>query len=47
MANTSTSTLLADARILLEFANSTGSLSFYMAHGGTNFGFWGGEVGAS
>ncbi|KAL4450728.1 hypothetical protein ABPG77_001084 [Micractinium sp. CCAP 211/92] len=39
MANTSTEVLVKDTQTLLEFANSTGSLSFYMIHGGTNFGF--------
>lgn len=29
-------------QVLLEYANSTASLSFYMVHGGTNFGFWAG-----
>ncbi|KAL4433782.1 hypothetical protein ABPG75_000223 [Micractinium tetrahymenae] len=42
MANTSTEVLVKDTQTLLEFANSTGSLSFYMIHGGTNFGFWAG-----
>ncbi|PSC67692.1 Beta-galactosidase 17 [Micractinium conductrix] len=42
MANTSTDALLRATQTLLEYANSTGSLSFYMAHGGTNFGFWAG-----
>ena len=30
------------SQVLLEYANSTASLSFYMVHGGTNFGFWAG-----
>ena len=34
MANTSTEVLAQDTRVLLEFANSTGSLNFYMVHGG-------------
>jgi beta-galactosidase len=42
MANTSTDILLKDTQVLLEYANSTASLSFYMVHGGTNFGFWAG-----
>ena len=42
MANTSTSTLADYTRQILEFRNNTGSLSFYMIHGGTNFGFWAG-----
>lgn len=36
--------LVDDTRVLLEYANSTASLSFYMAHGGTNWGFWAGRV---
>lgn len=39
MANTSTEVLVEDTRVLLEFANGSGSLNFYMAHGGSNFGF--------
>ena len=27
---------------ILEYAGNTGSLSFYMIHGGSNFGFWAG-----
>ncbi|KAI3434573.1 hypothetical protein D9Q98_002644 [Chlorella vulgaris] len=42
MANTSTELLLHDTQALLEYANSSASLSFYMLHGGTNFGFWAG-----
>ena len=33
MANTSTSVLLHATQALLEYANSTASLSFYMLHG--------------
>lgn len=42
MANTSAVDLAKDTQILLEFANNTGNLNFYMVHGGTNFGFWAG-----
>ena len=42
MANTSAATLADSTRAVLSYANGTGSLSFYMVHGGTNFGFWGG-----
>jgi beta-galactosidase len=42
MANTSSEVLFKDTQVLLEWANSTASLSFYMIHGGTNFGFWAG-----
>ena len=40
MANTSSVLTATDADILLKWANGTGSLNLYMAHGGTNFGFW-------
>eukprot|EP00887_Chlorella_sp_A99_P001001 scaffold5.g1001.t1 len=39
MANFSTDVLLSAGKELLEYANSSASLSFYMVHGGTNFGF--------
>lgn len=42
MANTSSVLTAIDADILLRWANGTGSLNLYMAHGGTNFGFWAG-----
>lgn len=45
MANTSTSALLEDTATLLRYANSSASLNFYMAHGGSNFGFWQGAGG--
>lgn len=35
--------LVAATKQLLEYRNNSGSLSFYMIHGGTNFGFWQGE----
>ena len=28
---------------ILQYANGTGSVNLYMAHGGTNFGFYAGE----
>ena len=44
MANTSAVDLVRDTEILLRYGASGGgaSLNFYMAHGGTNFGFWSG-----
>lgn len=42
MANTSTSTLADDTAKLLQYGNNSGSLNFYMVHGGTNFAFWAG-----
>ena len=27
---------------ILNYANGTGSVNFYMAHGGSNFGYWAG-----
>lgn len=39
MANTSTAALADDTRALLRWGTSGASLSFYMVHGGTNFGF--------
>ncbi|KAL6780686.1 hypothetical protein ACKKBF_B12155 [Auxenochlorella protothecoides x Auxenochlorella symbiontica] len=39
MANTSSSVLAADTQVLLRWARNTTSLSFYMVHGGSNFGF--------
>ncbi len=29
---------------ILKYNNGSGSLNFYMAHGGTNFGFWAGAA---
>lgn len=29
---------------ILKYANGTGSVNLYMAHGGTNFGFYAGEL---
>jgi beta-galactosidase len=40
MANTSSVLLAQDTDVLLRYGNNTGSFNFYMAHGGTNFGFW-------
>jgi beta-galactosidase len=42
MANTSTETAAEALQKLLAFAGHTASVNLYMAHGGTNFGFWAG-----
>jgi hypothetical protein len=42
MANTSSEQLALAMGELLAFANSSASVNLYMAHGGTNFGFWAG-----
>ena len=31
---------------ILAYGDNTGSVSLYMAHGGTNFGFWTGATGS-
>lgn len=42
MANTSAYTLVSWMDRILSYQNNSGSFAFYMAHGGTNFGFWAG-----
>jgi hypothetical protein len=42
MANTSAQDLASGLRDVLQFANGTGSVNLYMAHGGSNWGFWAG-----
>lgn len=42
MANTSADDLVASLRAILQYANGIGSVNFYMAHGGSNWGFWAG-----
>lgn len=44
MANTSASQLGVGLSEILEYGNSTGSVNLYMAHGGTNFGWWAGAA---
>ena len=39
MANTSAKVLTDSFSEILAYANGTGSVNFYMAHGGTNFGW--------
>ncbi len=42
MANTSAETAAEALQKLLAFGGHTASVNLYMAHGGTNFGFWAG-----
>ena len=44
MANTSSDLMMSTLADILEYANNTGSVNLYMAHGGTNFGYWAGEL---
>lgn len=43
MANTSAVTMASTLRKILAWGHGTGSVSLYMAHGGTNFGYWAGS----
>ncbi len=43
MANTSAQFVLQTLSDILSYANGTGSVNFYMAHGGSNFGYWAGQ----
>ena len=43
MANTSAEELTSALAALLSYANGTGSVNLYMAHGGSNWGFMAGE----
>ena len=43
MANTSAQFVLQTLSDILTYANGTGSVNFYMAHGGSNFGYWAGQ----
>lgn len=42
MANTSADDLVASLKAILQYGNNSGSVNFYMAHGGSNWGFWAG-----
>ena len=42
MANTSATELVTALTAILRYGNGTGSVNFYMAHGGSNWGFWAG-----
>ena len=44
MANTSAADLVGALQAILRYGNGSGSVNFYMAHGGTNWGFWAGAV---
>ena len=44
MANTSAQFVLQTLSDILSYKNGTGSVNFYMAHGGSNFGYWAGEL---
>ena len=44
MANTSAKVLTDSFSEILSYAGGTGSVNFYMAHGGTNFGWTAGEL---
>jgi hypothetical protein len=44
MANTSAVTMASTLRKILAWGHGTGSVSLYMAHGGTNFGYWAGQL---
>ncbi len=44
MANTSADLMMSTLTDIVQYANSTGSVNLYMAHGGTNFGYWAGEI---
>ncbi|EIE24551.1 hypothetical protein COCSUDRAFT_46851 [Coccomyxa subellipsoidea C-169] len=45
MANTSADDLVASLKTILRYGNGSGSVNFYMAHGGSNWGFWAGSGG--
>jgi len=42
MANTSAEELSSSLATVLRYGNGTGSVNLYMAHGGSNWGFWAG-----
>ena len=44
MANTSAQVLTDSFSEILAYNQGSGSVSFYMAHGGTNFGWTAGEI---
>lgn len=45
MANTSATELAGGLSKILQYGGGTGSVNLYMAHGGTNFGWWAGDRG--
>lgn len=44
MANTSAELMMRTLTEIVQFGNNTGSVNLYMAHGGTNFGYWAGAL---
>ena len=44
MANTSATQLAGGLTDILKYGGGTGSVNLYMAHGGTNFGWWAGDL---
>lgn len=44
MANTSAEELSSALAAVLHYGNGTGSVNLYMAHGGSNWGFWAGRA---
>ena len=44
MANTSAQEMTSAFTKILKYGKGTGSVNLYMAHGGTNFGFWAGDT---
>ena len=47
MANTSAEELASALAAVLHYGNGTGSVNLYMAHGGSNWGFWAGQAAES
>lgn len=44
IANTSVKPFLETFQDIMTYRNNSGSVNFYMAHGGTNFGYWSGDA---
>ena len=44
MANTSSQLMMQTLTDIVQYGNGTGSVNLYVAHGGTNFGYWAGNV---
>ena len=44
MANTSSEQILKTLNEIVEYGDGTGSVNLYMAHGGSNFGYWAGTT---
>lgn len=43
MANTSSDLMMKTLTEIVQYGSNTGSVNLYMAHGGTNFGYWAGN----